>query len=67
MWRARTGVQISKKKFHTHIYLNYVKIKILSYIKKIYMHIISQIFQTKIFFQTNLERENTKSITNFTA
>ena len=31
------------------------------------MHIISQIFQTKIFFQTNLERENTKSITNFTA
>ena len=34
MWKVRAGVQGSKRKFHTHIHLDYAKIEILSYIKK---------------------------------
>ena len=34
MWKVRAGVQGSKRKFHTHIHLDYARIEILSYIKK---------------------------------
>ena len=32
MWGVRVRVQVSKREFHTHIYLNYVRIEFLSYI-----------------------------------
>ena len=31
---VRTRIQIFKKEFHTHIYLDYGKVKFLYYIKK---------------------------------
>ena len=36
VWGARVGVQVSRRKIHTHIHLDYARIKILSciYIKK---------------------------------
>ena len=34
VWGVKTGVQISKKELHTHIYLDYVRVEILSCIKK---------------------------------
>ena len=34
MWGARAGVQASKRELHTHIYLNQVRVEILSCIKK---------------------------------
>ena len=33
--RARVGVQVSKREFHTRIHLDYVRVKFLSCIKKI--------------------------------
>ena len=30
---VRTGVQVSRREFHTHIHLDYVRVEILSYIK----------------------------------
>ena len=32
--RARVGVQVSKREFHTRIHLDYVRVKFLSCIKK---------------------------------
>ena len=32
VWRARAGVQVSKKELHTHIRLDYARIEILSHI-----------------------------------
>ena len=34
VWEKRTGIQVSKREFHTYIHLDYVKVKILSCIKK---------------------------------
>ena len=35
VWRIRVGVQVSKRKFYTHIYLlDYTRVEFLSYIKK---------------------------------
>ena len=33
VWRAMAGVQVFRRKFHTHIHLNYSKIEFLSCIK----------------------------------
>ena len=34
VWGARAGVQVSGRKLHTHIHLNYDEVEILSWIKK---------------------------------
>ena len=34
VWEKRTGIQVSKREFHTYIHLDYVRVKILSCIKK---------------------------------
>ena len=34
VWEARVGVQVSRREFHTHIHLDYDRVKILFYIKK---------------------------------
>ena len=34
VWGTRAGVQVSRKEFYTHIYLDYIRVKILSCIKK---------------------------------
>ena len=34
VWVARVRIQVSRRKFYTHIYLNYVRVEILSCIKK---------------------------------
>ena len=34
MWGVRAGIQVSRKELHTHIHLDYVKVEILSCIKK---------------------------------
>ena len=35
MWgEVRVRVQVSRREFHTHIYLDYVTVEFLSYIKK---------------------------------
>ena len=36
MWRVRIRVQIFRRKFHTHIYLDYDIIEFISYKKKVY-------------------------------
>ena len=35
VWVARAGVQVSRREFHTHIHLDYVRLEILSCIKKV--------------------------------
>ena len=34
MWGAKAGVQVSRRKFHTHIHLDYAKVEFLSKKKK---------------------------------
>ena len=34
MWGPRAEIQLSRREFHTHIYLDYTKVKILSCINK---------------------------------
>ena len=36
VWEARVEIQVSRREFHTHIHLDYVKVKFLSCIKKNY-------------------------------
>ena len=49
MWKVKVKVQVSKKKFHTRLYLDEVKVKFLSCIKKkkkkIY-HIPNTVYQS---------------------
>ena len=39
MWGERTEVQVSRREFHTYIYLDKVKIEFLSCIKKMHIYI----------------------------
>ena len=34
VWSVRAGVQVSKRELYTHIHLDYVRVEILSCIKK---------------------------------
>ena len=34
VWGTRVGVQVSKRELHTHIHLDYSRVKFISYIKK---------------------------------
>ena len=35
VWGARAGVRVSRRELYTHIYLDYVRVEILSCIKKV--------------------------------
>ena len=39
MWETRAGVQVSKREFHTHIYLDYSRVKFYLINKKKSAHI----------------------------
>ena len=51
--KIRDGVQVPRKESHTHIYLNYTRVKFLSYEKKKKNH--------KFFFREEKKKEK-KSI-----
>ena len=34
VWGTKAKVQVSRKRSHTYIHLNYVRVEVLSYIKK---------------------------------
>ena len=48
MWGAKAEVQIFRRKFHTHIHLDYVRIEFLSCIKIIIIIIIMENFLKKL-------------------
>ena len=62
VWRIRVGVQVSKRKFYTHIHLDYTRVEFLSFIYiYIYIYIklcskiynIFNIFLFKLFVISN--------------
>ena len=40
VWRPRVGVQVSKREFHTYIYLDYVSVEFIYCIKKYYFFLV---------------------------
>ena len=56
MCGVRIGIQVSRREFYIHIYLDYVRVEILFFIQKyiyIYIYIINEF---RYYFSTNLIR-----------
>ena len=55
VWEPKAGVQVSRREFHTYIYLNYPRIEFLSCIKnnnnKVVIHIYIYIYIFLFFFK----------------
>ena len=64
MWGERTEVQVSRREFHTYIYLDKVKIEFLSCIKK--MHIYIYIYYESYPINHKAQKERVKKHSFYT-